>query len=122
MSALDSVRADLASKRLQLPDYDLIHVFHRAEFLSAKYAATIGMRSLDILRVAAALGAGCREFVSFDERQRKVAAKARLAVFHASSHLFWGNSVQIERLGPFGQRRLEAQSQGAASEEEDSSQ
>ena len=79
-SAIGLVQADLASKRLQLPNYDLIQVFHRGEVLSARYAAAFGTRTLDILHVAAALEAGCKEFVSFDERQRKVAAKMRLAV------------------------------------------
>ena len=79
-SAIGMVQADLATRRLQLPNYDLIQVFHRAEVLSAKYAATVGTRTLDILHVAAALEAGCKEFVSFDERQRKVATKVRLAV------------------------------------------
>ena len=79
-TAIDLVRADLSSKRLQLPKYDLVQVFHRAEFLSARYAGTVGTRTLDILHVAAALESGCREFVSFNERQRKLAAKVRLAV------------------------------------------
>ena len=79
-TAIGMVNADLVSKRLQLPNYDLIQVFHRAEGLSARYAAAVGTRTLDILHVAAALEARCNEFVSFDERQRKVAAKARLLV------------------------------------------
>ncbi len=47
---------------------------------SAKYAASTLARSLDILHVAAALPLGARVFVSFDDRQRKLARRARLKV------------------------------------------
>jgi predicted nucleic acid-binding protein len=79
-TAIQVLRADITNERLQLPDYDLLQLFRRAEVLSAKYAAIFGTRTLDILHVAAALEAECTEFVSFDERQRKVAAKERLTV------------------------------------------
>ena len=47
---------------------------------AAKYAASALARSLDILHVAAALTLGARVVVSFDDRQRKIARRARLKV------------------------------------------
>ena len=43
-------------------------------------AASTLAQSLDILHVAAALTLGARVFVSFDDRQRKLARRARLKV------------------------------------------
>ena len=79
-AALDALRADLNSCRLARPHYDLATAFIRAEQLSAKHSGHVGCRSLDILHVATALEAACAEFVSFDERQRKIAAAEGLKV------------------------------------------
>ena len=65
---------------MEKPACDLAAVFNKAGALSAKYAASTLARSLDILHVAAALTLGARVFVSFDERQRKLARRARLKV------------------------------------------
>lgn len=76
--ALRNFQADITAGRLERPAYDLVVVFHKAEELSARYSAATLARSLDILHVAAALIIHASTFVSFDERQRKVARRAGL--------------------------------------------
>ena len=68
------------------PGLDLEAMFHRAEGLSAKYAAETGARSLDILHVAAAVELDADAFASFDERQRAMARKAGLKLLPAKGH------------------------------------
>ena len=51
-----------------------------AEVLSAKHAASAGQRTIDLLHVAIALEAGAKTFLSFDQRQRKLAKAAGLKV------------------------------------------
>jgi predicted nucleic acid-binding protein len=48
--------------------------------LSEKHAATEGQRTIDLLHVALALEAGAKTFLSFDQRQRKLAKAAGLKV------------------------------------------
>ena len=79
-TALRDLQADIIAGRLEKPACDLAAVFHKAGELSAKHAASTLARSLDILHVAAALTLGARVFVSFDDRQRKLARRARLKV------------------------------------------
>jgi predicted nucleic acid-binding protein len=79
-AAIRAFRADVDAGRLARPDYDLAEVFILAERLSAKRSGDLGTRSLDVLHVAAALECGCTGLVSFDERQRKIAARAGLKV------------------------------------------
>jgi predicted nucleic acid-binding protein len=83
--ALRAFQSDRETGRLARPDYDLGDVFLRAATLSAKHSSVLGTRSLDLLHVAAALEAGCEAFVSFDERQRKAAAKEGLEVLPRKS-------------------------------------
>lgn len=52
----------------------------RAAALSRAHSPRIGVRSLDALHVAAAELLGVREFLSFDRRQRSLAAAAGLVV------------------------------------------
>lgn len=52
----------------------------RAEEMAWQHAATLGVRTLDTLHVAAALELGCRDFVTNDERQARLAAAMRLNV------------------------------------------
>ena len=79
-TALRDLQADITAGRLEKPACDLVAVFHKAGELSAKFAASTLARSLDILHVAAALTLGARVFVSFDNRRRKIARRARLKV------------------------------------------
>jgi predicted nucleic acid-binding protein len=55
-------------------------VFRRADELSEKHAATEGQRTIDLLHVALALECGAKTFLSFDQRQRKLAKAAGLKV------------------------------------------
>ena len=55
-------------------------VFAHAERLSADYAATMGLRSLDILHVASALALDAKRFWTFDARQKALSRKAGLKV------------------------------------------
>lgn len=70
-----------------LRDEILIHTpvpwtdsFRRADKLSEQYAARSGQRTIDLLHVAVALECEATVFVSFDQRQRKLAAAAGLKV------------------------------------------
>lgn len=51
-------------------------IFNNAIDLSEKYAGNIGSRSLDILHVAVALSMKSKRFLTFDERQSKLASMA----------------------------------------------
>lgn len=55
-------------------------VFREADQLSEKHAARNGQRTIDLLHVAIALECGARTFLSFDNRQRKLAQAAGLKV------------------------------------------
>jgi predicted nucleic acid-binding protein len=55
-------------------------VHRTAERLSAAHTKAEGQRALDILHVSTALHLETKEFLSFDERQRKLAAAEGLAV------------------------------------------
>ena len=78
--ALTHVEDDLAAGIWELPAYDLVDVFSRAEALSRRHAATVGARSLDILHVAAALILAASAFVTADVRQARLARAAGLRV------------------------------------------
>ena len=55
-------------------------VFRVADELSAKYGATDGQRTIDLLHVAIALDCRAKTFFSFDNRQRRLARAAGLTV------------------------------------------
>jgi predicted nucleic acid-binding protein len=55
-------------------------IYAQAEFLAAKWTARLGTRTLDILHVASAIILEAESFLTFDERQRKLASAAGLAV------------------------------------------
>jgi predicted nucleic acid-binding protein len=54
--------------------------FNRARQLASKWTARLGTRSLDILHVAAAVVLRADTFCTFDDRQKKLARAAKLAV------------------------------------------
>ncbi len=78
--ALRDLQRDIDRGRLDRPAYELSVVFHKAEELSAKYAAATLARSLDILHVATAVVIGATQFISFDTRQAALASKAGLTL------------------------------------------
>ena len=55
-------------------------VFTRARALASRWTARLGTRSLNIIHVAAAIVFHADAFQTFDDRQRKLAKAARLAV------------------------------------------
>lgn len=71
--ALADLESDLANGVVVVTPADWADVHRIAERLSATYTKTNGHRALDILHVATALHLDVREFLAFDERQRKLA-------------------------------------------------
>ena len=55
-------------------------VFALAQKLSRDHASTLGTRTLDVLHVASAKELGCRDFVTNDDRQAKLAQAIKLSV------------------------------------------
>ncbi len=56
------------------------NTFRRADELSEEHASHGGQRTIDLLHVAIALDFGAKTFLSFDQRQRKLANAAGLKV------------------------------------------
>lgn len=55
-------------------------LYSKAAALADKHSASLGSRSLDLMHVSAALLLGADAFLSFDDRQRKVARAEGLKV------------------------------------------
>ncbi len=66
------------------PELDWADTFGRAVDLSTKHTIKTGSRSLDILHVAAASLLNADRFLTFDERQSKLAALERMRLVHTS--------------------------------------
>jgi predicted nucleic acid-binding protein len=81
-AAMNQLEADLLSGVAVLVPCDLPEVLRQADALSQRHTFTEGCRSFDILHVATALHLGAKEFLTFDERQRRLAVGAGLAVKH----------------------------------------
>jgi predicted nucleic acid-binding protein len=81
---LEAFASDLAGGRLVMNATNLSLVIEEAKRLSASYTEQAGHRSFDLLHVAAALHLSARAFLSFDDRQRSLAAKSGLKVLPAS--------------------------------------
>lgn len=62
------------------PALDMHEVYGKALRLSRDWAAVLGVRTLDILHVAAALELGLTEFATSGERQAQLAEKSGLKV------------------------------------------
>ena len=62
------------------PQLDWSTIFSHAIDLSKKHSASIGSRSLDILHVASALSINADRFLTFDDRQTRLAALAGLKI------------------------------------------
>ena len=77
-AALADLDEDLAAGRLILADVPWRRVFERAEALSRAHTPKLGTRTLDVLHVASALVLGCRQLVTYDERQALLARAAGL--------------------------------------------
>jgi len=78
--SLNALLAELAGGVLGAAAPALDEVLIESERLSANHSETLGTRLLDIIHVAAALVLGAGEFLSFDLRQKSLAAAAGLKV------------------------------------------
>ena len=78
--AADDLQTDIEAGVWGSPDYDLPAVYASAERLSREHAASLGTWTLDVLHVAAATELGCRQFVTGDERQARLATAAGMKV------------------------------------------
>lgn len=71
---------DFAQGHLSQVDVLWRAALNRAAELSQAHTARLGVRSLDVVHVACALELKLRNFLTFDERQKKLAAMAGLRV------------------------------------------
>ena len=74
------LQSDLDSGVTVIVPADWSDVHQLAEKLSARHTGTRGDRAFDLLHIATALHLEAREFLSFDERQRKAAKAEGLKV------------------------------------------
>jgi predicted nucleic acid-binding protein len=77
-ASLNNLLCDLKDGILLATDPSQPNVLLETERLSATYSERLGTRSLDILHVAMAVVLGCETFLSFDQRQIKLAKAAGL--------------------------------------------
>ncbi|MGQ0508906.1 MAG: PIN domain-containing protein [Myxococcaceae bacterium] len=78
--ALSDLDDDYAQGRLVVVDLLWRRAFDQALRLSRDHTPTLGTRTLDVLHVASAVTIGCRRFVTYDERQAKLARAIGLKV------------------------------------------
>jgi predicted nucleic acid-binding protein len=79
-AAFLQMEEDLREGMLIHTPVDWTDVFRRADELSEKHAARDGQRTIDLLHVAIALECGAKTFLTFDNRQRRLAKAAGLKV------------------------------------------
>lgn len=79
-AAFRQIEEDLREEILVHTPIALTNTFRRADELSEAYARHHGQRTIDLLHVAIALEAKATMFLSFDNRQRKLAKAAGLVV------------------------------------------
>ena len=71
---------DIRLGRWETPPHDPARIWRLTGELSARHAATVGCRTLDLVHVAAALAVGATAFLTFDARQKEVARLEGLEV------------------------------------------
>jgi predicted nucleic acid-binding protein len=79
-AALAALDDDFEAGRYRQTDQLWRSTLKRAAELSRQHTPALGTRSLDVLHVASALELNLRRFVSFDERQQKLARAVGLKV------------------------------------------
>ncbi|KAF0244278.1 MAG: PilT domain-containing [Planctomycetota bacterium] len=79
-AAMDDMDQDVAEGRLRLVDLLWRRTLDRAVMLSKAHTPDLGTRTLDVLHVAAALVLEMTTFVTYDERQARLARAVRLRV------------------------------------------
>ena len=78
---LKQMEADLRAGTVIAPaPLDWVAVLRAAEKAGAAHGETIGCRSGDLLHIASAVERGADHFLSFDERQKKMAVAVGLSV------------------------------------------
>ncbi len=80
MTAISQFDANLRTTSFSVVPVEWADVLDLAENLSSRFTDMQGHRSLDILHVATALHLRIRRFLTFDERQHKLAQAAGLIV------------------------------------------
>lgn len=83
--AIASFNEDLAEGRYSEADVLWRRTLRRASELSRIYTPVLGCRSLDLLHVATALELGLRSFVTFDDREQRLARAAGLKTITPTS-------------------------------------
>lgn len=78
--AFEEIETALRDEILVHTAVNWTEAFRHADILSEAHATRHGPRTLDLLHVAIALECGAKLFLSFDARQRKLAAAAGLKV------------------------------------------
>jgi predicted nucleic acid-binding protein len=81
--ALKDFEMDFSAGRLHQADILWRAALNLAADLSRAHTPTLGVRSLDVLHVACAVELRLRYFLTFDERQRKLAAVCGLKLIRA---------------------------------------
>lgn len=76
--ALEDFNDDASQGRLHQVDILWRAALNRAAELSRKHTPTMGIRSADVLHVACALELKLKHFLTFDERQQRLAAACGL--------------------------------------------
>jgi predicted nucleic acid-binding protein len=79
--ALASFDEDFAEGRFVPADVLWRATLRRAGDISRRHTPALGCRSLDVIHVATALELGLHEFVTFDDRQRRLARATGLKPF-----------------------------------------
>lgn len=77
-ASLNHLLSDLMTGLLKAVDPPQASVLLETERLGATYSERLGTRSLDILHVGMAVTLGTKRFLSFDQRQLKLAKSAGL--------------------------------------------
>ena len=72
--------ADRAAGRLKIHICNLADILDEAKRLSSTHTLTAGHRGFDILHVAAAIRLKAKQFLTFDENQKKLAQSEGLVV------------------------------------------
>jgi predicted nucleic acid-binding protein len=78
LRAFRQIEDDLRDGMLIHTPMEWTNVLRRADELSEEHASHNGQRTIDLLHVAAALECSAKTFLSFDQRQRKLAQAAGL--------------------------------------------
>ncbi len=80
IGAIQDVQSDLAEGRLRWVDLLWRAALERSASLSQQYGPRLGTRSMDVVHVASALELGVKQFVTYDQRQARLAQACGLTL------------------------------------------